>query len=79
MPAATSFYSRLLLVSMILIGLSSISGADFGSLGEDPKTMEYVWKLFYFLEDILPFVLLILGLFLVAMTILIAALKPRSE
>ncbi len=79
MPAATSFYSRLLLVSMVLIGIAGISDASFEELGEDAEIMEYIWQLIEFFEAVLTPILTIVGLFLVAVTVLIAALKPRSE
>ena len=79
MPAATSFYSRLLLVSMILIGVAGISDASFEGLGEDDEIMEYIWRLIEFFESVLSPILIIVGLFLVAVTVLLAALKPRSE
>ena len=79
MPAATSFYSRLLLVSMVLIALAGISDASFEGLGEDAEIMEYIWQLIEFFEAVLTPILLIVGLFLIAVTILVAALKPRSE
>ena len=79
MPAATSFYSRLLLVSMILIGVAGISDASFEGLGEDAEIMEYIWHLVAFFETVLTPILIIVGLFLIAVTVLIAALKPSSE
>ena len=79
MPAATSFYSRLLLVSMVLIGVAGISDASFEGLGEDAEVMEYIWGLIEFFEAVLSPILIIIGLFLVAVTVLLAALKPRSE
>ncbi len=79
MPAATSFYSRLLLVSMVLIGVVGISDASFEGLGEDAEIMEYIWRLIEFFESVLSPILIIVGLFLVAVTVLLAALKPRSE
>jgi hypothetical protein len=79
MPAATSFYSRLLLVSMVIIGVAGISDASFEGLGEDAEIMEYIWRLIEFFGAVLTPVLIIVGLFLVAMTVLVAALKPRSE
>ena len=79
MPAATSFYSRLLLVSMILIGVAGISDASVEGLGEDDEIMEYIWRLIEFFESVLSPILIIVGLFLVAVTVLLAALKPRSE
>ena len=79
MPAATSFYSRLLLVSMVLIGIAGISDASFEELGEDAEIMEYLWHLIEFFEAVLTPILLIVGLFLVAVTVLVAALKSRSE
>ena len=78
MPAATSFYSRLLLVSMVLIGVVGISDASFEGLGEDAEIMEYIWQVIDFFEAVLS-PILIIGLFLVAVTVLLAALKPRSE
>ncbi len=79
MPAATSFYSRLLLVSMILIGIAGISDASFEGLGEDAEIMEYIWRLVEFFDAVLTPILLIVGLFLVVVTVPLAALKPRSE
>ncbi len=79
MPAATSFYSRLLLVSMVLIGIAGISDASFEGLGEDAETIEYIWQLIEFFEAVLTPILLIVALFLVTVTVLLAALKPRSE
>ena len=79
MPAATSFYSRLLLVSMVLIGIAGISDASFEGLGEDAEIMEYIWRVIEFFEAVLSPILIIIGLFLVAVTVLLAALKPRSE
>ena len=79
MPAATSFYSRLLLVSMVIIGIAGISDASFEGLGEDAEIMEYVWQLIQFFEAVLTPILIIVALFLVAVTVLVAALKPRSE
>ena len=79
MPAATSFYSRLLLVSMVLIGVAGIGDASFEGLGEDAETIEYIWQLMEFFEAVLTPILLIVALFLVAVTVLLAALKPRSE
>ena len=79
MPAATSFYSRLLLVSMVIIGIAGISDASFEGLGEDAEIMEYIWRLIEFFGAVLAPILTILGLFLVAVTVLVAALKPRSE
>lgn len=79
MPAATSFYSRLLMVSMLLIGVAGISDASFEALGEDAEIMEYIWRLIEFFEAVLTPILLIVALFLVAVTVLVAALKPRSE
>ncbi len=79
MPAATSFYSRLLLVSLVLIGVAGISDASFRELGEDAETIEYIWQLIEFFEAVLTPILLIVALFLVAVTVLLAALKPRRE
>ncbi len=79
MPAATSFYSRLLLVSMVVIALAGISDASFEGLGEDAEIMEYIWQVIDFFEAVLSPILIIIGLFLVAVTVLLAALKPRSE
>ncbi len=79
MPAATSFYSRLLMVSMLLIGVAGISDASFEGLGEDAEIMEYIWRSIEFFEAVLTPILTIVGLFLVAVTVLVAALKPRSE
>ena len=79
MPAATAFYSRLLLVCLVLIGISGISDASFEGLGEDAELMEYVWALVDLFESIMMPALLILGLFLITVTVLIASLKPRGE
>jgi len=79
MPAATSFYSRLLLVSMVLIGVAGISDASFEGLGADAEIMEYIWRVIEFIEAVFFPILIIIGLFLVAVTVLLAALKPRSE
>jgi hypothetical protein len=64
---------------MIIIGVAGISDASFEGLGEDAEIMEYIWQVIAFFEAVLAPILLIVGLFLLAVTVLVAALKPRSE
>ncbi len=78
MPSATSFYSRLLLVCLVLIGLAGISDAAF-DLEPEAEFMEYIWSIVDFFEEVLTPLLVILGLFLVLVTVLVAALRPRRE
>jgi hypothetical protein len=78
MPSATAFYSRIFLVWLLLIGIAGISTADFG-LATDMAPMEYVWGVADFVSDVLGQVLIVVGLILATVTILLAALRQRSE
>ena len=78
MAAATELYSRLLLVSLVLVGLGGINEADFGDT-DGMAPMEFVWHIVEYIDDMLGWVLTILGLLMAAVTVLIATLRRRNE
>jgi len=77
-PAATSFYSRFALVAFVVIGLAGISSANF-DLDPGAAAIEYAWEFFDLLDDLLGYMLTVLGLLLVLATVLIASLGYRRD
>ncbi|KPK31290.1 MAG: hypothetical protein AMK69_00790 [Nitrospira bacterium SG8_3] len=78
LPAGTTFYARLLFVGLVLAAASELMEQSF-ALKEDARFMEYVWKVADGLSDAFGFICVVLLVFIVQITILLAALRRRDE
>jgi len=70
--------SRFALVAFVVIGLAGISSANF-DLDPGAAAIEYAWEFFDLLDDLLGYMLTVLGLLLVLATVLIASLGYRRD
>lgn len=78
LPAATSFYIRILGIIIALISLSSALYKQ-PDVKENAAFMEYVWYYGMVLSSIFEDIFWFLCGYLLIVTILVAALRPRSE
>ena len=75
-PAATTFYVRAFLISIVLIVLSPALEATFE---KDAKFMEYVWDIADSLSSTFSYTSLFLVAYLILITILISALRHKND
>lgn len=78
LPSGTTFYSRLFLIGLVFIALSSVLDVTF-ELSANSVFMEYVWKVADGLSAVFGFMSLFLFGFLVLLTILVAVLRRRHD
>jgi len=76
--AATTFYARVFVIGLLFVALTSLLGARF-DFGPDAAFMEYVWRIASVLSGQLGLSCIFLGVYLVLVTILAAALGRRNE
>jgi preprotein translocase subunit SecG len=78
LPAATSFYLRVLLTGLILIALSAALGNSF-DLKAGSALMEYVWRAASGVSSVLGQVCWFVVAYLIVVTVLIAVLRRRHD
>jgi preprotein translocase subunit SecG len=78
LPGAVTFYLRSLLVVLFLSALSAAIGTSF-DLKADSRFMEYVWKGAEGVSSTLERTLWCVGMYVVVVTILVAALKIKDD
>lgn len=76
LPPATMFYSRLLLVGLMLTALANVAGTSF-KLKEDSAFMEYVWKGATGLSSAFGDTIMYVIAYLVIVTILLLVLRRQ--
>ncbi len=76
-PSATVFYSRIFFFSLIFPALGKALNTSF-KMEENTATMEYVWKLIRELDDVLIVIGVFAFIFLMYITVLIAALRYKK-
>ena len=77
LSAGTSFYLRALLLSLLLTALAGSVGKSFDSKPE-ARFMEHVWTLASGLADVFQNVTTVLIVYVILITILVAALKIKE-
>lgn len=78
LPPGTTFYTRLLVIGLFFIALSSALNVKF-DLKADAAFMEYVWKIAEGLSSVFGMTCLFLTGFLLLITILVAVLRRRHD
>lgn len=78
LPPCTAFYTRVLAIGLVFIALSSALGSHF-DLNQDAAFMEYVWKIADGLSSVFGTICLFMTAYLIVVTILVVALRRRSE
>ena len=78
LKAATTFYFRMLCLSLFLSAATGILGGSF-DLKPDARFMEYVWKIAAVLSSAFTGMLIALLVFLSVVTILAAVLRRRDQ
>jgi hypothetical protein len=78
LPPCTTFYSRVLVIGVIFIALSSALDTNF-ILKADAAFMEYVWKIADGLSRVFGLICLFLVGYLIVVTVLVAALRRRRD
>jgi hypothetical protein len=78
LPAATVFYTRLLLIGLLFIALAATLGVKF-DLGSQAAFMEYVWKVAEGLSAVFGRACIFLATYLALVTVLVAVLRNRHE
>ena len=78
LPSVTTFYTRLFLIGLVFIALSSTLETDF-ALKEDAAFMEYVWRVADGLSSVFGITCLFIVGYLFLVTILIAVLRQRHD
>jgi preprotein translocase subunit SecG len=76
LPPATAFYTRLLLVGLMLVALGYGVGTSF-KMGEDPVFMEYVWRAADGLSSVFLNIIWYVVAYLVIVTILLLVLRRQ--
>ncbi|RJP58983.1 MAG: hypothetical protein C4541_07000 [Candidatus Auribacter fodinae] len=76
-PDCTTFYSRILVIGLLCIALSSAFGVPF-NLPAEAAFMEYVWKVADGLSEVFGSMLLFLAAYLVMITIIITVLRKSK-
>jgi hypothetical protein len=77
-PAATIFYTRVLLIGLLFIGLATVLESNV-EYKEGQAFMEYVWTAASKLSSLLVGTCVFLGVYLVLVTILAASLRRRND
>lgn len=78
LPAATTFFSRLFLICVFFMALSTAVGTVF-NLKADAAFMEYVWVVAKGLSEVFRDTALFLLAFLVLATVLVAVQRRRHD
>ncbi len=78
LPAATTFYSRLFLICVFFMALSTAVGTTF-NLKAEAAFMEYVWVVAKGLSEVFRDIALFLLGFLVLATVLVVVLRGRND
>ena len=78
LPAATTFFARILLLGVLFIAFSQVLNTSF-DLKPDAAFMEYVWKVAAALSPLFGYICLFVTGYLIIVAILVAALKRRHE
>lgn len=77
-PGGVVFFRRAFLLMLIYGAVAQAVGVN-PSLKPGAHFMEYVWAIASGLENCLEFLFLTLAIYLILMTILLAALKPKDD
>jgi len=77
-PAGTSFYARLFLIGLVFLALYSVLSKPFRLAG-DAAFMEYVWQIADEVSSTLVSSCIFIGVYLVLITIIVAALRRRND
>jgi hypothetical protein len=77
-PAGTTFYSRMLAIVLLFVALNSVLDKQF-DFKQDAAFMEYVWRIAGVLATEFGLLCIIVAVYLVLITILVAALGRRNE
>ena len=78
LPPCTTFYTRVLAIALVFIGLGQALGTEF-ALEKNAAFMEYVWKVADGLSSVFGTVCLFMTAYLIVITILVSVLRRRSE
>jgi len=78
LPAASTFYARLLLLGVLFASLAKVLEIEF-DLKKGSAFMEYVWKVADGLASAFGLICLFLAGFLIVITIIVATLRRRHE
>ena len=74
----SEFYTRLLAIGLLLIAFSAILGTSF-TFGPSAAFMEYVWHIASGLSTAYSEMIFYISAFLILVTILVAALRHKSD
>jgi hypothetical protein len=77
-PAGTSFYARLFLIGLVFLALYSVLSKPFTHADNAPF-MEYVWHVADVVSGTLISSCIFIGVYLVLITIIVAALRRRND
>jgi hypothetical protein len=77
-PAATTFYNRVLFIGLLFLSFTTVLESKI-EYKEGQAFMEYVWEAATKLSSLLAWTCVFLGVYLVLVTILVAALRRRND
>ena len=79
LESATQFYERMLMLGMLYIAVAVVFGSADEGLGKDLAFMAVVWHVTSVLDSALGWLVGFLALFMVMITIIIAAYRRSHE
>jgi len=77
LPPATDFYLRVFLLTIVLVVLAAVLGANHPELKDGAHFMEYVWSVAGGLQEVLQNLMIVLLVYVGLITVLMAALRHK--